>query len=295
MKAAQNDFSEITKQQLIAFQAANRQLNVLQTEEPRYHAEMQIIFNLLKEHSDDFTRDNLDNTNYIGISKPCCLNCHAMLNVINLQIGLKSSFLVRAWHDKFGDSIVPNEVLSLLPTTIPVNIINAKYTATKRVAEQKVKENKDSSKGSTIKQARSSSPASQSEDNLVNLNHYNLTSLLEHTEKLFAIDLNIDGTSVKDEYIYAIRIWLSFHRIESYKELFNDFEDPNEVKTAIKSFLQEAIGSRDLQECINNKEKVIYGFFKSSYFNSPIKNMVCQILENVLPEFKTTRSRFVSK
>jgi|GEM_PF-6015491 hypothetical protein len=278
-KAVKGDFSEFTEGQLKAF-TVTQGLNILQTEESRYHAEMQIVFHILTKEK---TRPAICNY-YIGISKPCCLNCHAMLNVLNQNANMGVTFLVRSWHDKLGDSIIPREVLSLLDPTIQTN-----YDKTRRDKEQEVTRKKDISKSSTIKQTRSNSPASQHGEALAAANQGFLTSLLESIKKLHLIplgDVRDGGDASIQKYTDAISTWLLFHDIESYHELFGEIQTIEEARTATLIFLEEAAHNEELKKCLISDEKTIFGFFHSDFFNSPIKNMVCQALSELFPEFK---------
>lgn len=75
------------------------------------HAETQVILHFLTEEekliqSSEVQLSSSFNSYFIGISKLCCLKCHAHIKIINniRQIsGRKGFFLCKGWHDKSPD------------------------------------------------------------------------------------------------------------------------------------------------------------------------------------------------
>lgn len=317
LQAKEGNFLKIHEEQFIAFK--EKKISVLITDIPTYHAEMQVIFKLLEKAFSIPDYDLKGKQYYIGISKPCCMNCHMMIYAVNSVLQTINNlpnpftFFVRGWHiTKSNDVKVPKEVVSLLFGEKNSGLIWETYSKIWR--EELDREKGTSRKSSllpigapielgsnvgmlytpqanaTMRHLRSITPESDQSlpyEYTVEVNkHY-----LEQTKNML--------NKLSQESIFCgdltklIEIGLLFHSEEvknEYKRLFSSsgLED-SEIETYLVTFLTSLRNNSAVMEYLSKNDsdlKLFKAFFDNNeLFKSEIHEQVRLSLNKCLPAF----------
>ncbi len=256
LKASKSDFSEIDEEYLTAIKEGRFRL-LEQPNEPNFHAEMQLVFEILG--------NNVPGTHYIGISRLCCMQCHAMFLAVNNGSDA-TTFLTRGWHDRSDPS-----------TRVPERIMNNFSDINLRFGEICSSQAQSAQTQVSIKHDYSSSEGSEPDSQASNFEELTrkrelLTGLAAETKLLD--DLVRSGQTTLTQHQKIIDFGLTLHENMYFRNLFNisHKSEDNEIHKLVRPFVEHC-GEQ------NFYMQQVLEFFKSSYFAIPQKELVVQIVE----------------